>query len=534
MKTPIAIINNEPEFLDNLREGHSLHNPKIRSLSGNARLSNYLSLSYLAVIMIGMGIAASLAWLAVERLYLDTQSANLLAQAQVVAAALRSGVSPAGTPAPYSQLSNTLPGIHTRLIDPQGAVLIDLSQGSDLSAQTSLLLPQLAQNPAGNVSPQELISRPEISQALQGHPATAIRRVDAAGGKRVLYAASPVISNDGSVAQIVYLAMPLPDTQWAAFPAEVRWQLAGALLAAICLAGSAGLLLAKRITSPLNRLVRAATAVAAGDLAQSVPEDPSIDELAVLGRSFNTMTTSLRQADQAKTAFISDVSHELRTPLTVIKGTIETLQDGAMDDLSVRGRFLETMGRETERLIRLVNDLLVLTRADAGVLNLKPCQVDLAGLARTRCAQLELAASRRQVRLRVTTETPEIGQVLADPDRLAQILDNLLDNAIRYAPAGSEVLVTISREVDRVTCLVADCGPGIPSPDLPFIFERFYRAGRARERQPSSVNGGVESGSGLGLAIVRSLVQAHGGGVAAASQEGLGTTISFWLPAGVD
>ena len=498
-------------------------------------LSTHLGLSYLAVILIGMSIAASLAWLSVERLYLNTQSANLLAQAQLVASALGTEASPAATVVPYAQLSNTLPGITTRVIDAQGAVVIDLSQPGDLSAPSGLLLPQLAQNIAGQVSPEELINRPEISQARQGHPATAIRRVEVAGGSRVLYAAAPVVSSDGNVAQIVYLAMPLPNTQWAALPVTVRWQLAGVLLTAILLASAAGLLLARRISLPLQKLASAAHAVAAGDLRQEVPEDLAITELAVLGRTFNTMTTSLHQADQAKTAFISDVTHELRTPLTVIKGTIETLQDGALDDLAARGPFLDSMSRETDRLIRLVNDLLVLTRADAGALNLQLCPIDLEELARSRCAHLEQAASQHQVRLRVVTNSPPAGgaagPVLADPDRIAQVLDNLLDNAIRYSPPGSEVTVTLTQETDRMACSVADAGPGIPARHLPFIFERFYRVDTARERAASSLHGNGEGGSGLGLAIVRGLVQAHGGDVAANSIEGQGTTITFWLPA---
>lgn len=161
----------------------------------------------------------------------------------------------------------------------------------------------------------DLLNREEIIQARQGQAATAIRRVQE---HQVLYAVAPVRDAEGQVAQIVYLAMPLPDTQLAALPAILRWQLAGALLVAILLSSIAGLLLSRRIVGPLGRLVNAAQAVAGGDLGQTVPEDPAITELAALGQAFNRMTTSLRQADLAKTAFISDVSHELRTPLTVI------------------------------------------------------------------------------------------------------------------------------------------------------------------------------------------------------------------------
>jgi signal transduction histidine kinase len=359
--------------------------------------------------------------------------------------------------------------------------------------------------------------------------------VEVAGGRRVLYAAAPVFSSTGEVVQIVYLATPLPDTQWTSLPVRLRWQLVLVLLAAVLLASAAGLVLARRISQPLARLAEAAHAVAAGDLSQTVPEDPSISELTVLGRAFNSMTSSLLQADQTKTAFISDVSHELRTPLTVIKGTIETLEDGAMDDHAGRGSLLAAMSRETERLIRLVNDLLVLTRADAGALNLQLGPLDLVELARARCDHLARAASQRPVRLSVSTswqpDNPDISQnagssdltVIADADRLAQVLDNLLDNAIRYSPVNSQVQVSIYREADQIACRVADSGSGIPAKHLPFIFERFYRVDPARGRE--------QGGTGLGLAIVRSLVQAQAGHVSAESIEGQGTSVTFWLPA---
>ncbi len=490
-------------------------------------LRTRLALSYLAVILVSMGAVGSLAWLAMEGLYLNTQSASLLAQAQLVASALdtQAAQAQAGSAAPYSQTSNLAAGIHSRVIDPAGGAVIDLYAAAQ--PQPGLPLPQLAQNATGLVTPDELLNRPEIAQARRGQAATAIRSLETAGGKRVLYAAAPVLAADGIVAQIVYLATPLPDTQLGALPEALRWQFAGVLLGAVLLAGAAGLLLARAIANPLSRLAGAAHAVAEGDLAQSVPEDASIRELNVLGKAFNRMTASLRQSDQAKTAFISDVTHELRTPLTVIKGTIETLEDGAVDDLEARGPFLSAMYRETDRLIRLVNDLLVLTRADAGALNLQLRPLDLAELARQRCAHLERRASLRQVTLRVEeTGGPDTAAAIivhADADRMAQVLDNLLDNAIRYAPPGSEVRVTLGHAGGEATCRIADCGPGIPAKHLPFIFERFYRADAGRDRG--------QGGAGLGLAIVRSLVQAQGGQVTVESIEGQGAAFTVLLPA---
>lgn len=484
----------------------------------------HLTLTYLAVILVGIGVAAPLAWLATERLYLDTQKANLLAQAQLVAASLPlSEDFPIQTGEPYSQLANVIPGIHTRLIEAEGAVVIDLPAAPSLAQAAVAPLPALAQNAAGQVSSEELLGRPEIAQALAGQPATAIRRVEVAGGRQVLYAAAPVVAADGRVARLVYLASPLPDTSLSALPTTVRWQLAAVLIGAVLLATGVGWWLARRIAGPLHQLGQVATAVAAGDLSGTASEATSISDLRRLARAFNGMTHNLRQADHLKAAFIADVSHELRTPLTALKGTIETLQDGAVDDLPARDRFLASLAAETERLIRLVNDLLMLTRADAGTLRLQPQPLDLTGLAHRRVEHLTALAAPRQVRLRVV-ESGERSAALAwaDADRLAQVLDNLLDNAIRHSPPGSEVTVTIAPEADQLRCEVADSGPGIPAEHLPFIFERFYRADPARSRSLGN--------SGLGLAIARALILAHHGRIAAHSVAGQGTTVTFWLP----
>ncbi len=493
----------------------------------------HLTLTYLAVILLGIGVAAPLAWLAVEGLYLETQQANLLAQAELVAKSLPPP-SPEGIEGeagemapPYSQLLNVAPGIHTRLVEAEGAVIIDLPAAPPVAQLAVEPLPSLAQNAAGIVSPEELLNRPEIAQALSGRPATAIRRVDVAGGRRVLYAAAPVLDTAGRVARLVYLATPLPDTSWAALPLTVRWQLAGVLLGAVALSTAVGWWLARRISGPLSQLAQSAQAVAAGDLNQTAPEQSSIADLHDLGRAFNAMTASLRRADQLKTAFIADVSHELRTPLTALKGTLETLQDGAVDDLAVRDRFLASLAAETERLIRLVNDLLTLTRADAGVLKLQLQAVNLGALVRTRAEHLATLAGPQGIRLRVVEAEEALPPglvVQADPDRIAQVVDNLLDNAIRHSPPGAEVTITVTPTEDAVTCAIADSGPGIPAQHLPFIFERFYRADPARRRSLGS--------SGLGLSIARALVQAHGGHITAHSIEGQGTTVTFALPAG--
>jgi two-component system, OmpR family, sensor histidine kinase BaeS len=480
-------------------------------------LRTRLTLSYLAVLLAGMSLAVLLAWRAVEQLYLETQRENLLAQARLTAGALQGAALPVQSPESYLQTSNALPGIHGRVLGEQGTIL----SLPFPSAGGPVSLPP-AENVA-YVSPVELLQRPEIQKALRGAPASEIRSVAAAAGRRVLYAAAPIFTNTGEITGIVYLATPLPPN---GLPPELMLQLAGALLLAALLAGLAGTLLARRIARPLEGLARAAEAVSRGDLEQEVPPANDISELGSLAAAFNSMTASLRQSNQAKNAFIADVTHELRTPLTVIKGTIETLEDGALDDRQGRGPLLAAMQHETDRLIRLVNQLLVLARADAGALQLDIQPIDLAALAHARCEQLSVLASQRRVELHVVEAGADSqGGYLApaDADRLAQVLDNLLDNAIRHAPEGSSVTVTVQRNDAEVECAVSDSGPGIPARHLPFIFERFYRADSARDRH--------SGGTGLGLAIARALLLAQGGRVEAQSTEGRGTSIRFCLPA---
>ncbi|HEU0297028.1 MAG TPA: ATP-binding protein [Anaerolineales bacterium] len=465
-----------------------------------------LSANYFIVLTIGMVLAGVLAWLAVSDLYINTQRENLLAQARLIAAGLQDTALPSQPAEPYSQTANVLPGFHTRLIGESGAVIVGLPLSDDK------ILPPTAEGSA-SILPHELIQRPEIESALKGIPATAVRRV--LGNQQVLYAAAPVQNSSGQITGIVYIATPLPS---GGLPANLILQLLGIVVMAILLAGIAGRALARKMATPLEELAGAAAAVSQGDLTQAVSASTEISELDSLGQAFNAMTENLRQSDETKKAFIADVTHELRTPLTVIKGTIETLEDGALDDLEGRSSLLSSMMRETDRLIRMVNDLLVLTRADAGSLPLNVQDLDLTELARMRCETMSPLASRQQVGLKVVGD---LHFVSADPDRISQVVNNLLDNAIRHSPVDSTVTVTVSSKEGGVECAVSDCGAGIPARHLPFIFDRFYRVEASRDR--------ASGGTGLGLAIARALITAHGGRISAQSSEGGGTTITFWL-----
>jgi len=474
-----------------------------------------LSFSHLLVLLIGMVLAGILVWLAVEEIYQTSQRDNLLAQAKLTAAALEGSPIGSFSPDTYSQTTNVSPGIHTRLLDEGGGVVIGVPfpEGED-----PVQVPP-SEDP-GFVQAEELILRPEIQSALYGIPETAIREIETLNGSRVLYAAAPVFGEDGKVINLVYLATPLPDRR---LPRNLSIQLISAVLLAGLFASIAGILLARGIARPLEKLDRAASAVSDGDLSQQVPARANIKELENLGQTFNEMTDSLRQSDLAKNAFIADVTHELRTPLTVIKGTVETLEDGAVDDLAGRGKLLQSMNLETNRLIKLVNNLLVLTRSDAGALSLDIQSFDLGALTQTRCDIMEPLAIQKGVQLIHKSPSELQPLVMGDPNRTAQVLDNLLNNAIRYAPPESQIVISLEQHVNHIRCSVIDRGPGISPEHLPRIFERFYRVDKSRNRE--------SGGSGLGLAIARALIEAQRGSINAESEAGKGTRISFTLPA---
>ena len=480
-----------------------------------------LSLNTLIVLTLGMTLTAVLSWQSVSGLYTSTQRDNLLAQAKIIATALQGQVLPEN-PQPYSQTSNFAPGIHTRLLSDEGGVVIGLPF-TDAVVQ----MPPAEQNVM--IQTSELIQRPEIASALKGMPATAIRNV--LGTHRMLYAAAPIYSGNGQITSIVYIATPLPAT---GLPVSILLQLIGAISIAVVLTSLAGEYLARQISSPLEGLSNASKAIAGGNLKVHAPVDTKIKELQGLGQTFNDMIENLNRSDEAKKAFTADITHELRTPLTVIKGTIETLEDGAIDDLGGRGPLLAAMGRETDRLIRLVNELLVLTRADAGTLQVTLGSLDLLELAKQRCENLSGIATRRGVKIlinsgedsRLTANGTTDGRprsiiARADPDRLSQVLDNLLENAIRHSPPNSTITVRITGSINNVECSVIDLGSGISAEHIPFIFERFYRVDKSRDRK--------DGGTGLGLAIVRALIRAQGGNIYAHSVFGKGTTITFCL-----
>ena len=231
--------------------------------------------------------------------------------------------------------------------------------------------------------------------------------------------------------------------------------------------------------------------------------------------------TELRRLEQVRTEFIANVSHELRTPLTAIQGYLETLLAGALEEREHAHRFVEIAFRHTERLGRLLNDLTDLSNIELGKVSLRLAPTPLRPVVDS---VLELVAAKaRDGNVALHAEVSEAITVQADHDRLVQVLINLVDNAVKYTPAGGAVTVRARPTAEgRVEVSVSDTGVGIPRADLPRITERFYRVDKARSRELG--------GTGLGLAIVKHLVLAHGGDLAIDSEEGRGTTVRVLLP----
>jgi signal transduction histidine kinase len=534
-----------------------------------------LALSFLAVIAVAMLLSGLALLSSLNRYFTQAMERNLIAQAQITAQSLIPGavtIHPVGEA--QASVSNTIRQqrvdnlyLQAENVSPPGWVVppgdldlgyladAELELGAALDTRVRVLdvVGTVLVDSAGTDDGADLSGDPLIAEALQGRYA---RRAQGSGAAAEMHVAVPV-TVEGKLGGVIYLSQPLRDVQAVLGDLRLRWALSMAL--ALPLAGLVGLLLSRAIARPVRQLTAAAGAVAEGQLDRQVPVR-SRDELGRLSAAFNDMTARLRAARQTEIDFVANVSHELRTPLTSVKGLVETLRDGAVDDIRVRGHFLETIEGETDRLIGLVNDLLLLSRVDSDALTVQQQAIDLVELAGSVVDQFAFQAEAQGLTLRVDAP-PGLPLAWGDPDRTTQILLNLLDNAAKYSPPGGTVRVqiespapvkdplpgqaacqaerpalapgapragagpTAERSPRSPSCLrvsVRDEGPGIPAAALPRLGERFYRVDKARAR--------AYGGSGLGLAIARALVEAQDGRLWLESEQGHGTAAIFTLP----
>ena len=296
---------------------------------------------------------------------------------------------------------------------------------------------------------------------------------------------------------------------------------ASAMLALAAVLLGVATFFSSRVSRPLVRLTRAAQTMASGNLDVRV-QSFGVREINDLGEAFNTMAANLDSADRQRRQLTADVAHELRTPLSIIRGRLEGMQDGVYTATPDQ---IASLLEETALMERLIEDLRLLALADAGQLPLYPETFSPSQMLHSVARSFAHQAEKASIGLQVTT-IPNLPELWADPQRIAQVLGNLVTNALRYTQPGGNITLSgwydVVEGTPQVCLAVTDTGSGINQEDLPHIFDRFWRADRSRSR--------TSGGAGLGLAIARRIIDAHQGRIWAQSAPGQGTTVAFSLP----
>jgi signal transduction histidine kinase len=322
----------------------------------------------------------------------------------------------------------------------------------------------------------------------------------------------------GQQISIRWVQDPAFDPIKAGFTHAVNRSLMLAVAAAGLVALVLTLVLSQRILGPVEALTAAARALEKGDLSRRVPAQ-SQDEIGELARAFNAMAEGLARLEQLRRNMVTDVAHELRTPLTNIRGYLEAVREGVAHPSPA---LIDSLHEEALLLNRLVDDLQDLALAEAGQLKLLRQMASVQAIVEKAVSALAPTAVAKGVAIGVDLP-PDLPPVSVDVERVGQVLRNLLNNAIRHTPPTGSIVVSAATTGAQIAVSVRDTGIGISPEDMPYLFERFYRADRSRAR--------ATGGAGLGLTIVKQLIEAHGGRVWAESTPGQGACFTFTLPA---
>ncbi|MDO8914532.1 MAG: HAMP domain-containing sensor histidine kinase [Coriobacteriia bacterium] len=367
---------------------------------------------------------------------------------------------------------------------------------------------------AHDAGPVEAVLQSARDAVLDGTASYAVSDLRSAGW---VVASKPVNGPDGVLEGVVVTASSVDSA--VAILTATRGRLWVAFWVSLAIAGLLGFGFSELIGRRIRAMSAAAAAMAAGDFAQRISPGFVPDEVEELAVSYNAMAATLGETFDAQRRFVADASHEMRTPVAALKGMLELLVDGAQDVPEVRDDFMRTMQVEVDRLGRLVSDLLTLAQLEAGSLRVAPAPESAPDLFAGVAGVLQPLAERAGVRLSVEIAEPDI-RVLADRDRIVQVLLSFTDNALKHSAQGTTVHLRAERRGNAVLLEVTDEGVGIEPEDLSRVFERFYRSDAAR----------AGGGAGLGLAIAKEIVEAHGSSIDVRSAPGVGTTFGFELP----
>jgi signal transduction histidine kinase len=345
------------------------------------------------------------------------------------------------------------------------------------------------------------LSNPEVVAALDRRVIHEIR--PDANGEDAYFSAAPVV-HDGEILTVVQVAKPVSGVNVAI---RQRWGVLGAgVLALTLVALAASILLSTSLTNPLTQLRNSALRLSEGDFAKRLPDNRR-DEFGQLATTFNYMAGQIESMLEEQRAFAANAAHELRTPLTTIRLRSEALQQGQLDE-ALRKQYIAEIDREVRRLAGLVDDLIMLSRIEAGRAELGSEQIDLARFARSLIREFQSSAEAKHITL--TLDAPSgLPPLRVSLNHLRVVFRNLLDNALKYTPDGESVRWAVRAEDGYLCATIVDTGRGIDADDLPHLFQRFYRADKAHTR--------ATLGSGLGLSLVRSIVELYGGEITLSS-----------------
>lgn len=353
----------------------------------------------------------------------------------------------------------------------------------------------------------------EINKILNGETLTRKKYFSNQMNMYVLFVGMPVFINNG-INGVILLFSPLAQVNKTLIQIyKIIW---GTTAVSLLLAAVIILVMSRRISRPVEKIQQAAASIADGSFTGDLPATGE-DEIARLTRTFNYMKNRLRQIEEMRKDLIANVSHELRTPLTSIRGFIMGILDGVIKPED-QEKYLRLAHGETVRMERLVNDTLQLARIQSGTLKLNLEKVEIGGLISAVIEETAITAAQKDITLDSDISTAG-ALVLADRDRIRQVILNLLQNALNYTPAGGKVRISALVEGEKLLVKVSDNGPGIPEDQLSLIFQKYHRV-------PGN---SLVPGTGLGLSIAKELVELHGGSIYADSTVGKGTEITFSL-----